>query len=158
MQVLWGDGFSSTADIVAAMDAAVGDGADIISISLGGQAYPRQVLFSTPAAIAAQNAAAAGVSVVVSAGNQGPKSITLDDWAQPWLTTVAASTHNRQVTAYVRLGNNSTYAGIPSAFWLYRTIPASPMILAETAVITGASAADARRCLNNKLDPAKASA
>jgi subtilisin family serine protease len=141
------------------MDAAVGDGADIINMSLGSLALELVPLFSTPLAIASQNAAAAGVSVVVSAGNQGPQSSTLDDWAQPWLTTVAASTHNRQVTADVRLGNNSTYAGIPSAaFWLYRPILASAVILAETAVITGAAAAGARRCLSDTLDPAKASA
>jgi subtilisin family serine protease len=154
MQISWGAvDASATVDLLAAMDAAVGDGAHIISMSLGYQAV--SPLFSDPLAIAAQNAAAAGVSVVAAAGNEGP---VFANWAQPWVTTVAASTHNRQVAADVRLGNNNTYTGVPSAFWLYRTVPVSPLILAETAAIAGAAAADARRCFLDTLDPAKASA
>lgn len=152
--MFWGaDDSAASVDLVAAMDAAVGDGAHIISMSLGNQAvFP---LFSDPVAIAAQNAAAAGVSVVAAAGNLGP---VFENWAHPWVTTVAASTHNRKVAADVRLGNNNTYTGVPSAFWLYGPVPARPLILAETAAIAGAAAADARRCFLDTLDPAKASA
>eukprot|EP00775_Hariotina_reticulata_P012300 gene12300-12436_t len=153
-KIFWGSiNYDATVDVVAAMDAAVGDGAHIISMSLSVAAVPP--LFSDPTAIAAQNAAAAGVSVVVAAGNEGPDPSTLGNWAQPWVTTVAASTHNRGATANVRLGNTNTYTGAPSAFWLYRPVPESPIILAESAAIAGAAGADARRCFEGTLDPPK---
>eukprot|EP00775_Hariotina_reticulata_P007613 gene7614-7815_t len=83
-KVFWGTtSYSTVGDIVAAMDVAVGDGAHIISMSLGYTAVPP--LFSDPTAIAAQNAAAAGISVVVAAGNEGPEPSTLGNWAQPWV-------------------------------------------------------------------------
>jgi minor extracellular serine protease Vpr len=61
-------GCEGTTDVVTeAIDRAVADGADVISMSLGsdfGSAY-------TPDAIAANNAARAGVVVVASSGNEG---------------------------------------------------------------------------------------
>ncbi len=54
--------------IIAAIDRAVADGADVISMSLGATyGYA-----DDPDAIAADNAVRAGVVVVVSAGNEGP--------------------------------------------------------------------------------------
>ncbi len=58
----------STDVVTEAIDRAVADGADVISMSLGSDFGSA----STPDAIAANNAARAGVVVVASSGNEGP--------------------------------------------------------------------------------------
>lgn len=61
------DGSVDTAVLVAALDRAVADGADVINMSLGSDfGY-----FDDPDAAAADNAAKAGAVVVISAGNAG---------------------------------------------------------------------------------------
>ena len=57
------------------------------------------------------NAAAAGVFVAASAGNSGPGASTVRT-TSPWVTTVAASTHDRQYAKTVTLGNGATYTGV----------------------------------------------
>eukprot|EP00775_Hariotina_reticulata_P002295 gene2295-2605_t len=97
-KVSWGAGVDKTTslvDVVAAFDAAVGDGVHIINLSMGTD-VPANSLFNTPLTIASQNAATAGISVVVAAGNAGPRPGTLTDAGEPWVTTVAASTYPRQ--------------------------------------------------------------
>jgi len=60
-------GSGSWSGIMSAIEQAVNDGADIISMSLGGSGNP-----DDPISTAVDNAVDAGVSVVVSAGNSGP--------------------------------------------------------------------------------------
>lgn len=82
------DDICALSDLVAAIDAAVADGVDVINYSIGGGAATSVL---APDDIAFFNAAAAGVFVAVSAGNAGPDPATADH-ASPWYTTVAAST------------------------------------------------------------------
>ncbi|UWF77708.1 MULTISPECIES: S8 family serine peptidase [Microbacterium] len=82
------DDICALSDLVAAIDAAVADGVDVINYSIGGGAATSVL---EPDDIAFFNAAAAGVFVAVSAGNSGPDPATADH-ASPWYTTVAAST------------------------------------------------------------------
>ena len=63
-----------------------------------------------PVEIAFLFAADAGVFVAASAGNSGPTVGTVAH-PRPWITTVAAGTHNRDGTASVTLGNGATYTG-----------------------------------------------
>ena len=74
------------ADSAAAADAAVADGVDILSFSVG-----TSFSFIDPVDIAFLFAADAGVSVNRSAGNEGPGPETTAA-GEPWVTTVAAST------------------------------------------------------------------
>ena len=74
------------ADSAAAADAAVADGVDVISFSVG-----TSFSFIDPVDIAFLFAADAGVSVNRSAGNDGPGPET-SAAGEPWVTTVAAST------------------------------------------------------------------
>ena len=74
------------ADSAAAADAAVADGVDVISFSVG-----TAFSFIDPVDIAFLFAADAGVSVNRSAGNEGPDPATTAA-GEPWVTTVAAST------------------------------------------------------------------
>jgi len=95
------------ADIVAAVDAAVKDGVDIISMSLGGSPEPfdRDVI-----AIATFGAERRGIFVALSAGNAGPTAATVIN-AAPWMTTVGAATVDRLFPANLTLGNGVVIAG-----------------------------------------------
>jgi hypothetical protein len=76
-------------DTMAAIDAAVVDGVDVINYSIGGS----RTDLTVPATAAMLNATAAGVFVAVSAGNDGPDKETVGTPA-PWVTSVAASTYD----------------------------------------------------------------
>jgi minor extracellular serine protease Vpr len=64
------EGSATDAVVVAAIDQAVEDGADVISMSLG-SVFGRA---DAPDAVASDNASEAGVVVVASAGNNGPSA------------------------------------------------------------------------------------
>ncbi|CAL9062218.1 unnamed protein product [Musa banksii] len=95
------DGCSESA-VVAGFDAAVKDGVDVISMSLGGS--PTR-FDQDPVSIAAFRASVEkGVFVSCSAGNDGPFKSTLSSVA-PWVLTVAATTMDRSLQATVELGD-----------------------------------------------------
>lgn len=71
-KVLSSSGSGYDDDIVAGIERAVNDSADVISLSLGGSGNPDDVLSQ-----AVDNAANSGVVVVVAAGNEGPDSRTI---------------------------------------------------------------------------------
>lgn len=89
------------ADVLAAFDAAISDGVDIISVSLGGGA---QEFFKNSISIGAFHAVKHGIVVVSAAGNAGPDPGTVLNLS-PWLLTVGAGTIDREFTSYVSLGN-----------------------------------------------------
>lgn len=95
-----------TSDSVAAIDQAVADGVDVINFSISGS----RTNFRDPVEIAFLFAADAGVFVAASAGNSGPAISTVAH-PSPWITTVAAGTHDREGTGSTTLGNGSTYNG-----------------------------------------------
>lgn len=77
---------------IAAIEAVLADGvADVIDFAPGGGSTPWQDSTSL-ALLAAQNA---GILVVAPAGNGGPQTTTLEH-AEPWVVSVAASSHNRE--------------------------------------------------------------
>lgn len=76
-------------DTMAAIDAAVVDGVDVINYSIGGS----RTDLTIPSTAAMLTATEAGVFVAVSAGNSGPDEETVGTPA-PWVTSVAASTYN----------------------------------------------------------------
>ena len=130
-----GSCFSS--DSVAAIDQAVADGVDVINFSISGSTTS----FRDPVEIAFLFAADAGVFVAASAGNSGPASSTVAHGG-PWLTTVAAGTHNRTVTGSVTLGNGVTYSGASVA-----TAPVSgPLIRSVDAGLPGANPTNLALC------------
>ncbi|KDP25552.1 hypothetical protein JCGZ_20708 [Jatropha curcas] len=92
----------SESDILAAMDTAVEDGVDVLSLSLGGGSAP---FFADGIAVGAFGAMQNGVFVSCSAGNSGPENSSLSNEA-PWILTVGASTIDRSIRATVKLGNN----------------------------------------------------
>jgi len=66
--------FTTLEQLVAALEACVEDGMDVVNLSLGSEAYINTVL--DPEALAIRNAIKAGVVVVAAAGNSGvPETI-----------------------------------------------------------------------------------
>lgn len=92
----WGknfDGVCSEADILAAFDEALSDGVNVISASFG-LAPPLPSLFASAADIGSFHAMQMGVSVVFSAGNEGPYPSLVSNVA-PWAICVGASQIDR---------------------------------------------------------------
>ncbi|CAI0440316.1 unnamed protein product [Linum tenue] len=96
-------------DILAAFDAAIHDGVDVISVSLGGSA---DEYFQDAVAIGSFHAVKKGILVSCSAGNSGPLPGTVSNLA-PWITTVAASTLDRKFVASVQLDNGLILKVLP---------------------------------------------
>ncbi|KAL7150238.1 hypothetical protein ABFS83_05G097700 [Erythranthe nasuta] len=94
-------------DILAGMDAAIDDGVDVLSLSLGGGSTP---FYEDSIAIGAFSAIEKGIFVSCSAGNGGPYSSSLSNEA-PWILTVGASTIDRKIKATALLGNGEAYDG-----------------------------------------------
>ena len=140
-----------TADLVAAIDQAVADGVDVINYSISGS----RDNFLDPAQISFLYAARAGVFVAASAGNSGPATATVAH-PGPWLTTVAAGTHNRDGQGSVTLGNGTTYSGASVA----TAVGPAPLIDATAAGVPGANPGQLALCYGatdgaTTLDPAK---
>ncbi|KAL1217121.1 Subtilisin-like protease SBT1.1 [Cardamine amara subsp. amara] len=102
----WALGCAST-DVIAAIDRAISDGVDVISLSLGGSSRP---FYVDPLAIAGFGAMQKNIFVSCSAGNSGPTESTLSNGA-PWLMTVAASYTDRTFPAIVRIGTGKSLIG-----------------------------------------------
>ncbi|TKW40784.1 hypothetical protein SEVIR_1G269000v4 [Setaria viridis] len=101
-QVCFEDKGCDRDDILAALDDAVEEGVDVLSLSLGDDeagdfAYD-------PIALGGYTAIMKGVFVSAAGGNMGPDPATVANEA-PWLLTVAAATTDRRFVASVKLGN-----------------------------------------------------
>jgi subtilisin family serine protease len=143
----------STPDLVAAIDQAVADGVDVINYSVSGSTTN----FADPVEISFLFAADAGIFVATSAGNSGPAVSTVAH-PSPWVTTVAAGTHNRDGRGSVTLGNGTTYNGASVA----SQAVSGPVVNAEDVALAGADLAAAALCFTAAdnggeavLDPAK---
>ncbi|KAI3968906.1 hypothetical protein MKW92_034608 [Papaver armeniacum] len=108
-KVCWSTGCGNS-DILAAMDQAVADGVDVISLSVGPRGVARPYHLDT-FAIASFGAMENGILVSTSAGNAGPGASTTNKVA-PWMLSVGASTVDREFHADVILGDGKTFDGI----------------------------------------------
>ncbi|KNA17954.1 hypothetical protein SOVF_075200 [Spinacia oleracea] len=106
-KVVWEVGICYTSDVLAAMDEAISDGVDVISISLGFQDLP---LYKNPVAIGAFAAMEHGVLVSTSAGNNGPTYGSVHNDI-PWCLTVGASNVDRQFAGTLLLGDGRKIVG-----------------------------------------------
>ena len=140
-KVCWGGSAGGCAgvDSVAAIDQAVADGVDVINFSISGTSTN----FRDPVEIAWLNAADMGVFVAASAGNSGPASSTVAH-PSPWITTVAAGTHNRKGEGNVTIGS-VTYTGVSVAA---RAVGPLPTINAYEAGLAGVSSSAAALCFS----------
>uniref|UniRef100_A0ACD5ZYN6 Uncharacterized protein n=1 Tax=Avena sativa TaxID=4498 RepID=A0ACD5ZYN6_AVESA len=100
-KVCWVGGGCPDAAILAAIDDAIYDGVDVLSLSVGlaGHEIPGTL-----------HAVQRGISVVFAGGNDGPVPQTVTN-AVPWVTTVAASTIDRAFPTLISLGNDEKLVG-----------------------------------------------
>ncbi|KAD3640887.1 hypothetical protein R6Q59_003557 [Mikania micrantha] len=145
-KVCWlGGCFSS--DILAAMERAITDNVNVLSLSLGGGTAD---YYRDSVAIGAFSATEKGILVSCSAGNAGPTSYSLSN-VSPWITTVGAGTLDRDFPAYVSLGNGKNYSGVS----LYRgpTLPDTllPIVYAGNA----SNSTSGALCMPGTLIPEK---
>ncbi|GKV09708.1 hypothetical protein SLEP1_g21165 [Rubroshorea leprosula] len=145
-KVCWNSGCYDS-DIMAAFDAAVADGVDVISLSVGGVVVP---YYLDAIAISAFGANDRGIFVSASAGNGGPGGLTVTNVA-PWVTTVGAGTIDRDFPADVKLGNGKTAPGVS----VYNGPSLTPgrmyqLVYAESE---GGDGYSSTLCLDGSLDP-----
>ncbi|XAR61950.1 Cucumisin [Bertholletia excelsa] len=147
-KICWMGGCFAT-DILAAMDKAIEDGVDVLSLSIGGtiSEYDRDFV-----AIGAFRAAAKGIFVSCSAGNAGPSSLTLSNVA-PWITTVGAGTLDRDFPAYVAAGNGKSFPGVS----LYSGKPLSDSLIPLVYAGNASNSSSGALCIDGSLIPAKVS-
>ncbi|MGI9102945.1 MAG: S8 family peptidase [Terriglobales bacterium] len=125
-----------TTDLVAAIDQAVADGVDVITYSISGS----QTNFLDAVELAYMYAADAGIFVATSAGNSGPTTSTVAH-PGPWLTTVAAGTHNRGMVGKATLGGTD-YTGSSTA----ASAVTAPIIESSAAGMAGADPTMVQLC------------
>ncbi|KAL8460778.1 hypothetical protein ACS0TY_032329 [Phlomoides rotata] len=95
-------------DMLAAIDDAIGDGVDVLSISIGTK--DPTPFNKDGIAIGAFHAIKKNIVVTCSAGNSGPAPSTLSNPA-PWIITVGASSVDREFLSPVKLGNGMIIKG-----------------------------------------------
>jgi minor extracellular serine protease Vpr len=134
----------STADLVAAIDAAVGDGVDVLNVSVTGTGELDTV------ERALLGAAEADVVVVTAAGNQGGTA----GHASPWVTTVGSSAGVPRRGRVVLTDDGPDLEG---AMLSRRRGPTTRILLAGDAAAPGRSRSDARVCRPGSLDSAQVS-
>ncbi|KAJ4975953.1 hypothetical protein NE237_001059 [Protea cynaroides] len=137
------------ADILAGFDAAIHDGVDVLSVSLGGFASD---YISDTIAIGSFHAVKRGIVVVASAGNDGPTDGSVTNVA-PWLFTVGASTLDREFPTYVDLGNKQKFKGQSLSADSLPSGKIYPLVSGGSAKFINASVEAAQICVSGTLDP-----
>ncbi|XP_019451659.1 PREDICTED: subtilisin-like protease Glyma18g48580 [Lupinus angustifolius] len=142
------------ADVLSAIDQAISDGVDIISVSAGGRdSISSEEIFTDEVSIGSFHALSNNIVVVASAGNDGPQPGTVLNVA-PWVFTVAASTIDREFSSTLSLDNNNQVTGAS----LFVNLPPKKsftLIQATDAKLANATFRDAQLCKPRTLDPSK---
>ncbi len=148
-----GQGSCNDSDTVAAVDAAVADGVDVINYSVGTDT----AALIGPVERAFLFASDAGVFVANSTGNSGPKPSSVGSPAAvPWVTAVAASSLARkfestlEVTPERGQGEPVSTTGAT----LSGGVGPAPLVDSVTVPLAGVAADQAELCLPGSLDPA----
>ncbi|CAL1407709.1 unnamed protein product [Linum trigynum] len=149
-KVCWVSYGCSDMDLLAAFEAAIHDGVDIISISIGGvnAEYTSDAL-----AIGAFHATKNGILTVASAGNDGPNPASVRNHA-PWILTVAASGIDRTFQSKVQLGNGKIFSGTGVSLFQPKE-KLYPLVSGFDAAIDEDNKETARFCYDGSLDAKK---
>ncbi|WVZ16554.1 hypothetical protein V8G54_009536 [Vigna mungo] len=149
-KVCWASDDCADMDILAAFEAAIHDGVDVISISIGG-GNPNYVQDSI--GIGSFHAMRKGIITVASAGNDGPFMATVTNTA-PWIVTVAASGIDRDFRSTIQLGNGKNFSGGGLTTFNPKQ-KQYPLVNGTDAARNSGSKESARFCYEDSLDPTK---
>ncbi|XP_020268239.1 subtilisin-like protease SBT5.3 [Asparagus officinalis] len=138
------------ADMLAAFDDAIGDGVDIISVSLGSNS-PQRDYFSDSISVGSFHAASHGILVVASAGNVGTRGSVAN--LAPWILTVGASSTDREFVSSFVLGNRKKFMG--ESLSTFRMKSPARIISASEANNGLFTAYQSSFCLDGSLDRKK---
>ncbi|GAB4832956.1 hypothetical protein Ancab_006976 [Ancistrocladus abbreviatus] len=133
--------------VLEAFDDAIADGVDVLSISLGLPAQDAPDFYENPISIGAFHSVQKGITVVCSAGNEGPSPSTIGNVA-PWILTVAATAIDRDFETNVLLGNGKVIKGGGINFPNIQKSPVYRLIYGSSAPLfyTGFDVVQARKC------------
>jgi uncharacterized repeat protein (TIGR01451 family) len=116
LNVAGDNGSGENSGLIAAINDAVADGADVINNSWGSTGYRTGNPDADPANIAAGNGALAGVITVWAGGNDGPNDRTItDEGATSRLIEVAATTSRTALTGTVDVSSTAVTVTIPAS-------------------------------------------
>ncbi|XP_061361962.1 subtilisin-like protease SBT2.6 [Gastrolobium bilobum] len=145
------------ADVVAALDQAVHDGVDILSLSVGPNSpqATTKTTYLNPFDATLLGAVKAGVFVAQAAGNAGPFPKTLVSYS-PWITSVAAAIDDRTYKNHLILGNGRILAGVglsPSTHLnqTYKLVAANDVLLDSSVMKYIPTDCQRPEVLNKKL-------
>uniref|UniRef100_A0A803N1F0 Uncharacterized protein n=2 Tax=Chenopodium quinoa TaxID=63459 RepID=A0A803N1F0_CHEQI len=138
-----------TSDILAAMEKAIDDGVNVLSMSVGGSISD---YYMDTVSVGAFSAMRKGILVSCSAGNAGPDSGSLSNIA-PWITTVGAGTIDRDFPAYVTLGDGRNFTGAS----LYSGKPLPNKLLSLIYAGKASNMTNGNFCMSGSLNPADVS-
>ncbi|XP_061997957.1 CO(2)-response secreted protease-like [Rosa rugosa] len=144
----------SGATILKAIDDAIRDGVDMISISIGMSSLFQPDYLTDPIAIGTFHAEQMGVMVICSGGNDGPDPYTVVNTA-PWIFTVAASNIDRDFQSTVVLGNGRTFTGSAINFSNLTRSRTYPLVFGKDAAANFTPVSEARNCYPGSFDPEK---
>ncbi|XP_021739687.1 subtilisin-like protease SBT5.4 [Chenopodium quinoa] len=145
---------SNEIDVMAAFEAAIDDGVDVINYS---QASNNSAYLDDGTGIATFHAMKNGILTIAGAGNSGPNAGTAAN-NYPWVLSVGASTIDRVFSAHVLLGNNQKIKGTRFYDFVSKVdVPSElyPLITGADARISGANVSDASLCQGGSIDVTK---
>ncbi|KAL5568397.1 hypothetical protein UlMin_024972 [Ulmus minor] len=144
----------SGATILKAIDDAIRDGVDLISISIGMSSLFESDYLNDPIAIGAFHAEQVGVLVVCSAGNDGPEAYTVVNTA-PWVFTVAASSIDRDFETSIVLGNGKLLKGSSISLSNLSRSKTYPLVYGKDVAAKFTPISEASNCYPGSLDAKK---
>ncbi|CAI0421392.1 unnamed protein product [Linum tenue] len=144
------DGCSGST-LLKAIDDAIADGVDFISISIGMSSTFQADFLEDPIAIGAFHAQEKGVTVVCSAGNEGPQLNTVVNSA-PWIFTAAASNIDRDFQSTLVLGDGRTFKGSTINFSNLRRSRTYPLVFGAGAASNFTPISESSNCYPGSLD------
>lgn len=149
-KVCWAKSGCADMDILAGFEAAIHDGVDIISISIGG---PIADYSSDSISVGSFHAVRKGILTVASAGNDGPSSGSVTNH-EPWILTVAASGIDRTFKSQIDLGNGKSFSGMGISLFKPKA-KSYPLVSGVDAAKTKDDQYLARYCFSDYLDRKK---
>ncbi|XP_058733394.1 subtilisin-like serine-protease S [Vicia villosa] len=141
-------GFCSDADVLSAIDDAIHDGVDILSLSFGPNP-PQPNYFEDAVSVGAFHAFQKGILVSASAGNSVFPRTACN--VAPWILTVAASSLDREFSSNIYLGNSKVLKGF--SLNPIKMESFHGLIYGSAAAASGVPATNASFCKSNTLDP-----